>query len=118
MDKKYPLRLVNNSFHSIGLYFATGGQFGIEYPDTILPVSNKYIIYQLTSGDTYSYDSGISWDRIFKGLPSDTLSIFIFHTDTLKTYNWSIIREQNKILKRYDLSLSDIKNRNFKIIYQ
>lgn len=118
MDKKYPLRLINNFSHSIGFYFATGGQYGILYPDTTLPVSNKYVIYKLKSGDTYEYDSGISWDKIFKDqLPSDTLSIYIFHTDTLTTYDWSIIRNQHKILKRYDLSLSDLKNRNFIINY-
>ena len=80
MDKKYPLRLINNSSHSIGLYFATGGQFGILYPDTSLPVTNQHVTYELKTGNTYEYNSGISWDEIFKDLPADTLSIYIFHT--------------------------------------
>jgi hypothetical protein len=118
MDVKYPIRLTNNSSHSIGLYFATGGQFGNTYPDTILPLSDNYVVRDVKKGDSYRYDSGISWEKIFEqDLPRDTLSIYVFHSDTLNNNSWTIIRTQNKYLKRFDLSLQDLKDRNYNISY-
>lgn len=55
--------------------------------------------------------------KIFKQLPRDTLSIFIFHTDTLNKYPWEKIRDEYKILKRYDLSFEDIKRLGYKVPY-
>ena len=49
--------------------------------------------------------------------PSDTVSIFIFHTDTLMAYPWETIRDEYKILVRYDLNWEDIRNVNYHILY-
>jgi len=115
--KRYDISLMNNSEHSIGCYFALGGNFGTYYPDTLLPATNHYIINEIKSGKIHYYDSGIKWEEIFFNLPKDTLSVFIFHTDTLTEYTWNEVRDKYMILKRYDLSLDDLRRLNFKITY-
>ncbi len=50
-------------------------------------------------------------------LPNDTLSIFIFHSDTVSSYPWQTIRTEYKILKRYDLSIADLERLNYKVSY-
>lgn len=117
MDKKYAVYLLNNAEHSIGCYFGLGGNFGTLYPDTLLPVSNQYIITEIKPGSKYIYDSGIEWEEIYSKLPQDTMSVFIFHTDTLKNDSWEEIRGNYKVLKRYDLSLDDLKRMNWTITY-
>jgi len=118
MDKKYPIYLVNKAPHPIGFYFATGGQYGTFYPDS-LPITNQYVTYQLDSGKRFIYDSGLNWEKAFNEgfFPKDTLSVFIFHSDTLKKYPWDLVRACYKILKRYDLSLYDLKKLDWTITY-
>lgn len=99
---------------------------GNTYPDTTLPNSipvtiNNNINNKIEPHDGYAYSmggAGESWEHLFRQeLPSDTLSIYIFSRDTLKTYDWSIIRDKYKVLIRYDLSLPDILNLNHRIYY-
>lgn len=117
MDKKYAVYLMNNAEHSIGCYFGLGGEFGTLYPDTTLPATNQYVITEIKSGSRYIYDSGLEWEEVFSKLPKDTLSVYIFHTDTLKRYSWEDIGNNYKILKRYDLSLDDLKQNKWTITY-
>lgn len=119
MDKEYPITLLNISQHSIGYYFAMGGVYGSFYPDTTLPITNKYVGYELKSGKKFYYGSSVEWEEVFNThtFPKDTLSVFIFHTDTLKKYSWEEIRNNYKIIKRYDLSMYDLKNNNWTITY-
>lgn len=112
MDEKYIINVVNNEKYSIGGYFALGGKHGTFYPDTIIPLRKDYVTSEINS-----YESNIEWGKIFKQLPKDTLSIFIFHTDTLNKYPWKEVRNGYKILKRYDLSLQDIEKLNYKVPY-
>jgi len=116
-DVRYPIILTNNSKHSIGCYLASGGYYGTQYPDTLLSATNQYIIKDIKSGGRYYYDSMIRWEEIFPKLRKDTLSIFIFHNDVLAKYTWDDVRDQYMILKRYDLSLDDLRYLNFKIPY-
>jgi len=116
MDKSYEINLVNKSGHNIGYYFATGGKYGTYYPDS-LPESNEYIVYDISKVLRPGYESHLSWEKFFQELPKDTLSVFIFHTDTLYKNSWEKVRDGYKILKRYNLSLEDLKQSNFTITY-
>jgi hypothetical protein len=49
-----------------------------------------------------------SIEEVFKYVKSDTLSFFIFSSDTLNKYPWDSIRSNYMILQRYDLSLTDL----------
>ena len=69
---------------------------------------------ELSSGLEHHFST---WEKYFNLLPRDTLSIYIFHTDTLNKYPWNIVKEKYMVLKRYDLSLSDLKQLDFKVSY-
>lgn len=116
MDYSYEINLVNNAEHSIGYYFGTGGRYGTFFPDS-LPESNEYIMYDISKVLRPGYESSLKWRDFFKELPYDTLSVFIFHTDTLNKYSWAEVRDSYMILKRYDLSLDDLKQNDFTITY-
>ncbi len=115
--ERYVVYVENKANYSIGCYFALGGDSGTVYPDTMLPISNLYVAKEIKANSTYFKYSGIKWEEIFEELPQDTLSVFIFHTDTLKKYSWEEIRDDYKILKRYDLSLEDLEETDFMITY-
>jgi len=106
---------MNKANYSIGCYFSLGGD-GIFYPDS-LPATDKHIVHDIKTNTEYYYDSSLKWDVIYSSLPHDTMSVFIFHSDTLKKYTWEDVRNGYKILKRYDLSLEDLKQMNWKITY-
>lgn len=81
-----------------------------NYPDTIIPDSfNK--IKGVSSNSKTPFDSNEKWEDVFEKLPADTLSVFIFSGDVVSNYNWETIRNEYKILRRYDISL-DYLNAN------
>ena len=108
---KIGFAIVNNADHPIGFYIADGGPYGTYYPDS-LPETNDYITYDsrtvIQPGLKIRYCP--SWEAYFKDQPFDTLSVFIFHTDTLNKYSWEEVRDGYKILKRYDLGKDDLEN--------
>lgn len=106
-DHSYVIELINEADHPIGYYVGAGGKYGTFYPDS-LPQTNEYVVYNIEDSYPQGVESHISWDEYFDSLPHDTLSLFIFHTDTLNKYTWEEIRDGYKILKRYDLSKDDI----------
>ena len=116
MDYSYEINLINNAEHSIGYYFATGGEYGTFYPGS-LPETNEYVIYDISKVLRPGYESHLEWKDFFQALPEDTLSVFIFHTDTLNKYTWEEVRDNYMILKRYDLSLEDLEQLDFTITY-
>lgn len=127
---------VNNlSSDTICVYFATGYyDFGpTAYPDTMLPedraVSGKYIgrlsesilgsyIAPHTNIDLYPY---LLWDDEgmpqIPPLPKDTFSVFFIQMDTLRKYGYDNVRLNNRILVRYDLSVSEVKQMNAVFTY-
>lgn len=114
---RYAIYVHNQSPESIECYFALGGNFGTQYPDTVLPASNRYLIDNIKAGDRFIYDSRLKWEEVFQQLPGDTLSIYIFDSDILASYPWEVIRNEYKILKRYDLSLEDLKRLKRNVTY-
>ena len=106
---RYGFSLENNTSHNLGWYLS------LVYPDTSLPHDDDLVNIEndwdqfgpatLYFGTTSfaSEQAVIHWLN-----PNDTVSIFVFHTDTLKLYPWDTIRDDYKILVRYDLSADDI----------
>lgn len=106
------------------------GQNQFDYPDTSVSQRNIFLGYdsatkKIKSGDDYSFSwgQGSCFEALFSGggahelLISDTLNLFIFCYDTLVKYDWDVIRSKYKILKRYDLSLEDLKRLNWIVTY-
>ena len=113
MDKVDPLYIKNKSYHTISIYPARRG-FDFLYPDTSITL--KYKPYPLESFLSTNIDSD-NWEEEIEFLPKDTLSIFIFSTDTLNKYSWEEVWRDYKILKRYDLSYEDCVRLNFIVPY-
>lgn len=116
----YDLRfkVQNNSSNTIS-YFDNAN----NYPDT----SISYISDQfLKANDYYSitpeknriiYTTGTSWEQIFNQAPEGIVMLYIINTDLIKNNPWDSIQNQYNILARYDLSIEDLKHRNFTIEY-
>src|SRR5688500_4818877 len=75
---KSSIGVVNNSAHDVQFYFAVGGDGGIMYPDT-LPIALSPPFRVVDAGRTTYRSFGLSEENIFSEIPSDTLSIYIFH---------------------------------------
>lgn len=105
-DKGTYIQIYNNSNHTIIANYSE------EYPDTSLNII--YSICELqpfTNCESYMHYE-------FKINSHDTLQIFITDVDTLKKYGIDTCKQEYKILKRYDLSIEDLEQMNWKIIYE
>jgi hypothetical protein len=114
---RYRLQLNNNSEDTIECYFGFDGESdGIYYPDTSIVLQyDPGTIYKARPGWYCVNTRPIEWGAIISSLPRDTMSIFIFHTDTVKKYSWDMIRSGYRVLKRYDLSAHDIELLDYEI---
>ena len=112
----YTISLKNESNDSILCYTSLVEKNTKFYPDTSLSIEQVKL---MTIGSMKMENVFVSHNEIqevFKYfLPSDTLSVFIIHPDTLNSYPWEIIRAEYKILKRYDLSIKDLESMNWTI---
>ena len=88
----------------------------LHYPDTTLPVS-KPILVKVNATSSFDILSKEEWSEILKKLPADTLSIFIFDALVYEGTKWEEIRNDYKILKRYDLSIEDLERLNYTVTY-
>ena len=89
------------------------------YPDTVINTKNLYsdILIEPASW-WFDYYMGYSSERaVYDAFKTDTLSFYIFSPDTIAKYGWTDVRENYRILKRYDLSFSDVESLDFTIYY-
>jgi len=118
LDEFYGFRIKNDSGHPIAYYIAENQPNGFTYPDTILPASSSYVIFGNSRSNVFYWDIREPLADFFKNnLPADTLSVYIFHPDTLANYSWDEVRNNYMILKRYDLSLKNLEQPNFTVVY-
>jgi hypothetical protein len=118
-ETKYPWYLINQENYSIKSYLAFGYyDFSPSaYPDTILPIDNHIGMSEIKPNEKQLVWESLNREDLIKSLPLDTLSVFIFHADTLNKYTWEKVRNDYKILKRYDLSLQNLQLLNYTISY-
>ena len=107
------VKLKNNSGSGI-VGISACSRTGFSYPDTLLPeipgfdINFAYIKTPPKTGQVV-FDGECSFTRALEDYTSsDTLSVFIFDTDTLLNLAWEEIRGGYKILARYDLSADDL----------
>ncbi len=109
VDHLYRIRIQNNSNDTIQFYES------YNYPDTSLADTEPRLIMVFPSEYRF-LDSKEDWNEVLVP-PRDTLSIFILSKDTVDKYSWEEIRQTYNILKRYDLSLEDLKNSSWTVTY-
>ena len=106
----YDINYANNADHDVYVHVLDnrGKLMNTTYPDTAISFNkttgsikaHSYIIVNIGTLPIENY---------FSNIPSDTLSVFYFHADTISKYSWEEIQQGYKILQRYDLSLEDFK---------
>ena len=52
-----------------------------------------------------------------KFISMDTLIVFVFNSDTLSSRGWDYVKDHNNVTQRYDLSLSNLRNLNWRIAF-
>jgi len=62
-------------------------------------------------------DASFEWEEIINDLPADTLTIFYFMADSINILSWDKIRTKYIIIKRDDLSISDLKLKNWTLTF-
>ncbi|MFQ3579873.1 MAG: hypothetical protein SNJ71_07020 [Bacteroidales bacterium] len=110
------INFVNNS--EIELYVISS----IFYPDTNSyktafpdPTLNKYY-YKVEPNSTSN--RAIRYRTCIEAkLSMDTLMIYVFEAKVLETIPWDTVKAKNLVLKRYDVSIDDIKRMNWTITY-
>jgi hypothetical protein len=119
-DKLFPrisIGIINDSLHDIRYFTTISEPGGLIYPDTVLP-RDISLAFRLAKSKNSSYlDFNMTGKDLFSGIPSDTLSIYIFHPDTLALYDWETIRAEYNVLVRYDLSFEDLERLDWKVFY-
>ena len=108
-DHAYIIKIQNNSKDTIQFYAS------YNYPDTSMDVT-KPLLKMVYPSKYSSLESKKQWDNVLVA-PSDTISIFILSKDTLDKYDWAKIRNDYNILKRYDLSLEELKRQSWIVTY-
>jgi len=62
-------------------------------------------------------DNKVTFEELFQSNPSGVLSIFIFDKDSVDILGWEHIREEYKILHRYDYTFDELKQMNWIVTY-
>ena len=96
-----------------------------QYPDTstFVGVPNPLLDPNFTKVFPNESNTQALWRRdcielAFKDLiSSDTLMIYVFDAQVLETTPWDTVKANYLVLKRFDLSLFDIKRMNWTITY-
>lgn len=118
VNAEFPLIIDNNSSFNIAVYFNENEQYQALYPDTVISNFRERVILNINKKENQDIAGSPNWESTFEvSAPKDTLSLFVFHSDTVNEYSWEKIRKEYKILTRYDLSLQDLENRNFILEY-
>jgi len=116
VDSEYRLECYNLTNDTLMIYLAL--DFYSAYPDTTLPLTDPSLQILFPYEKGLAYITSDRYEKIIKDLPKDTLSVFFIHVDLSQKYTtWQEIRENCDILKRYDLSLTDLQILNFTIPY-
>ena len=112
-EEFYKFNLINNTNRYI--YFTQGRENRSIYPDTLIEKNPSYS--KISAYSTLEIGGLVTIERIFERENIDTLSIYFFDADVVDNIPWETVREEYKVLKRYDLSIEDIQLLDYEITY-
>ena len=117
-EEFFAITIQNHSSDTIYADLGLGGKSPFaQYSDTTLPVGKPTLMYILPHGSSYHFDFRKPQEQIVDELIADTLSIYIFSKAVYHDTSWSNVRSGYQVLKRYDLSIENLKQLDFKIPY-
>lgn len=106
----------NKTIYVVGSYQYPNTDAYKNTPDPLKTGFTKVLLNESTKNVLPSF--GTSYESIYEyEIPSGILMVYIFDGPTLETEGWDYIKEHNLVLKRYDLTLKDLKNMNWTIAY-
>jgi hypothetical protein len=101
----------NNADYDV-YFFAFGNKgkyLNTTYLDTIISFDKNTLGSTIKAHSYIKVNIGtLPIENYFNNIPSDTLSVYYFHPDTVAKYSWEEIQQGYKVLQRYDLSLEDL----------
>lgn len=109
-DVQHYFKINNNANHWISYYVDE------SYPDTVIKLT-KPTIKTVPPNSSFKESDWGTWGERFDNIEGNKISVYVIHTDTLNKYTWEKVRDDYMILKRYDLSLDDLKESDFTITY-
>lgn len=69
-------------------------------------------------GDSNSYMiTNTTYEQIIRSEPKKVFRVYIFNSDTIEKYTWERVKKENMVLKRYDLTLEELKKKKYRIVY-
>jgi hypothetical protein len=109
----YSIKIENNSAVPIRCYLS------YKLPDTTLEIEKPTLLNIVRPNETkFTFDNSIPWPNEIEKIPSGKLGIFVINEDTLLKYDWNYIRQNYKILKRFEVTANDLIQNNNTITYQ
>lgn len=86
----------------------------VSYPDTVAKTFSVNIL-----NPEHNYDIAPQKKILGRCLEeyNDTIMIYIYNNETLKKHTLQEIYENHMVAARYDLSIDDVRNLNYKIPY-
>lgn len=105
IDHVYFINFNNNSSDSILISW--------QIKDTTIPENEPYLLLAPQKSIT-RIESKKKWDDI---LLENELIIFLYNKDTINHYTWDILKDNEKIIKRFKLTRNDLQNTNWIIEY-
>lgn len=111
-EKRYPIWLTNNSNSEIYV------QVSDKYPDSSVLETDKFLLKVKPSQNQLLDEFDEPIDEVFTDrFPKDTMLLFIFEPDTIKSYSWNEIMAGNKFIKLNFYSKMDLKALDWTIEY-
>ena len=110
------IKVVNTTAKTIYVSAGTRRYGMSSYPDTLLPADKPSLLI-VRPNDYNNLATSIGWEVAIKDNDPDSLNIYVFDADTINRYSWDKIKAHNKVLKRYDLSIDDLKRKNWSITF-
>ena len=108
---QYSIKINNASNSAILTYYQ------LNFPDTIIQENTPN--FSKATENTYCYiDSDVKWEDVIKKNVNNTITIFVLDFDTTQKYQWSAIRNEYKILKRFELSSDSLGKLGWTLTYQ
>lgn len=106
--------IINNSNKAI--YFGAS----TRYPDTLTLYPNPTfdaVNYKVEGNSSKTDEDRSCYEDIVKATSQGILMYYIYDANTLQTVPWDTIVKNYMILKRYDLTLKDLQDKNWVISY-
>jgi len=85
------------------------------HPDPLLsPVDSKI---EALEENTHILSGRTCYEVSLENAESSIIMVYVFDGTTLETSTWQTVKDNNLVLKRYDLTLEDLEGMNWEIIY-